>query len=135
MVQTVLSIDDDNITQVLNNIYLESSGICNKVIELFDGQEALSFFKKIENGEEPIENFPDIIFLDLNMPIMDGWEFFDAFESNFPQFIEKTKIFILSSSINPSDEERAKKEKNIVCFLPKPLDEIQLQRVKSLLGF
>lgn len=134
MIKTVLSIDDDDVTQMLNKICLESFGSFEKIIIANDGIEALDFFKKIENGEESIEHFPEIIFLDLNMPRKDGWEFYEAFLKGFPQYIEKTKIFILSSSINPSDVERAKHEKNIVSFLSKPLNEETLREVKRLLG-
>ncbi len=116
MIKTVLSIDDDDITQILNTIYLESFGFCEKILMAENGIEALDLFKKLENGEEPMAHFPEIIFLDLNMPIMDGWEFYEAFSNNFPDYINKTKIFILSSSINPSDEERANHETGIVSF-------------------
>jgi CheY-like chemotaxis protein len=134
MIKTVLSIDDDDVTQILNNVYLESFGYCQIVMTAYNGIEALDIIRKFENGEESMENFPDIIFLDLNMPVMDGWEFYDAFLNGFPSLIDKTKIFILSSSINPQDAERVKGEKHIVSFLSKPLNEDSLKKVKRLIG-
>jgi CheY-like chemotaxis protein len=134
MINTVLSIEDDNITQMLNGIQLNTNKFCNKIIEAYNGIEAIDFFKKLDNGEISIESFPEIIFLDLNMPLMDGWDFFETFKREFAHFEEKTKIFILSSSINPTDLERAKNEKSIVAFLAKPLNADNLKKVLNLLG-
>jgi len=134
MINTVLSIEDDNITQMLNGIQLNTNKFCNKIIEAYNGIEAIDFFKKLDNGEISIESFPEIIFLDLNMPVMDGWDFFETFKREFAHFEEKTKIFILSSSINPKDVERAKNEKSIVAFLAKPLNADNLEKVLNLLG-
>ncbi len=133
MINTVLSIEDDSVTQTLNGIHLNTNKFCNKIIEAYNGIEAIDFFKKLDNGEISIESFPDIIFLDLNMPVMDGWDFYETFKREFVHFEEKTKIFILSSSINPKDVERAKNEKSIVAFLAKPLNAENLEKVLNLL--
>lgn len=133
MINTVLSIDDDKVTQILNRIHLNANKFCTQIIELYNGAEAIDFFNKLENGEISMDSFPDIIFLDVNMPVMDGWEFFETFKRDFAHFENKTKIFLVSSSINPIDNERAKKEKSIVAFLSKPLVAKQLQIVTELL--
>jgi CheY-like chemotaxis protein len=133
MINTVLSIEDDKVTQVLNGVHLRTNKFCNTIIEANNGIEAIDFFKKLDGGEISMESFPEIIFLDLNMPMMDGWDFLEIFKRDFAHFEEKTKIFILSSSINPADVERAKKENNIVAFLEKPLNGENLKKVKSLL--
>lgn len=122
MINTVLSIEDDKVTQILNGVHLRTNQFCNTIIEAYNGIEAIDFFKKLDSGEISMESFPEIIFLDLNMPMMDGWDFLETFKRDFAHFEEKTKIFILSSSINPADVERAKKENNIVAFLAKPLN-------------
>lgn len=134
MINTVLSIDDDKVTHLLNGVHLNAYKFCNKIIEVYNGKEAIDFFKKLDSGEISMDSFPEVIFLDLNMPIMDGWDFFEAFKKDFPHFEEKTKIFISSSSINPADQERAKNEKRIVGFLSKPLVAKQLNIVSELLG-
>jgi CheY-like chemotaxis protein len=134
MINTVLSIEDDNVTQMLNRIQLNKSKFCNTIFEAYNGVEAIDFFKKLDNGEISLENIPEVIFLDLNMPVMDGWDFFDTFKKVYAHFEEKTKIFILSSSINPTDLERAKNEKSIVAFLAKPLNADNLEKVLNLLG-
>lgn len=134
MINTVLSIDDDQVTQLLNKIHLNDEKFCTNVIEAYNGLEAIDFFRKLDSGEVPMDNFPEIIFLDLNMPIMDGWAFAEAFKRDFTHFEEKTKIFILSSSINPADMERAKNESSIVAFLEKPLNAETLKKVMNFLG-
>lgn len=134
MINTVLSIDDYQVTQLLNKIHLDSENFCTNVIEAYNGLEAIDFFSKLDSREISMDSFPEIIFLDLNMSMMDGWKFFDAFKRDFAHFEKKTKIFILSSSINPADLERAKNESSIVAFLEKPLNAETLKKVIYFLG-
>lgn len=123
MIKTILVIEDDFVTMFLNREILEFANFCDNIVEATSGNEALSYFENIEKGDNPLDNLPEVILLDLNMPVMDGWEFFEIFVQKFPEFAKKTKIFILSSSINPKDQERALKDPNIAAFLSKPLDE------------
>lgn len=134
MINTVLSIDDDKVTQLLNKYHLNAEKFCSNIVAAHNGQEAIDFFKKLDSGEVSMDSFPEIIFIDLNMRVMDGWDFFEAFKRDFPHFEEKTKIFILSSSINPADIQRANNEKSIVAFLAKPLNAENLKKVINLLS-
>ncbi|PKA98028.1 response regulator receiver domain-containing protein [Flavobacteriaceae bacterium MAR_2009_75] len=94
-----------------------------------------------ENGEDALEGFelrsnngeklPSLIFVDLNMPIMNGWDFLDEFTETYPERETWPDIFIMSSSINPEDYEKAKTynlEKN---YLTKPVDKKLLEKVFS----
>lgn len=123
MKKTVLVIDDDLITIYLNRMVLESASFCENIVEASSGDEGLLYFENLEKGDNPMDNLPEVILLDLNMPVMDGWEFFENFVQRFPEFVKKTKIFVLSSSTNPEDEERAQIDPNIAAYLSKPLDE------------
>lgn len=134
MINTVLSIDDDQVTQLLNKFHLNAEKFCSNVVEAYNGLEAIDFFRKLDSGEISMDSFPEIVFLDLNMPMMDGWAFVEAFKENFAHFEDKTKIFILSSCISPVDQERAKNEKIITAFLAKPLNAKKLEDVMNLLG-
>lgn len=135
MIKTVLVIEDDFITLYLNREILEFANFCENIVEATNGDEALSYFENIEKGDNPMDNLPEVILLDLNMPVMDGWEFFETFVKKFPGFVKKTNIFILSSSINPEDQERAIKDPNIAAFLSKPLDEDEhFDIIKSFLN-
>ena len=131
MIRTLMSIEDDSVTQMLNRIELEDAKFCENIEEAWNGEVALKYFEALNKEIDGILRVPEIILLDLNMPVMDGWEFLDLFQKQYPQFIEKTKIFILSSSINPSDREKAKEEKIIEGFLSKPLDEFELDILRK----
>ncbi len=133
MIKTILSIEDDRGTQLLNKIYLKESKFCNNMIEAWNGREAILFFEKLEKGEEPIENLPELILLDINMPLMGGWEFLDHFGTRFPQYAKGMPIFILSSSINPDDKEKANSDSRIICLLEKPFDFEQIDIARRLL--
>ena len=133
MIKTILSVEDDRGTQLLNKIYLKESKFCDNMIEAWNGREALHFFEKLEKGVETIENFPQLILLDINMPIMDGWEFLNHFETRFPQFAKGMPIFILSSSINPDDKEKANKDSRILSLLEKPFDFEQIEIARKIM--
>ncbi len=134
MTTTVLSIDDDKVTHILNGFHFKTNKFFTTIIEAYSGAEAIDFFKKLDSGEISMGSFPEVIFLDLNMPVMDGWDFLEIFKREFAHFEDKTKIFIISSSINPADVERANNEKSIVAFLEKPLNAENLKKVINLLG-
>ncbi|OYU83633.1 MAG: response regulator [Flavobacterium sp. BFFFF2] len=135
MIKTVLIIEDDLVTMFLNRHLLEQDHFCENIIEATSGDEALSIFEKIKKGDLPPDHLPEIILLDLNMPVMDGWEFFENFINQFPEFVTKTKIFILSSSTDPKDQERAINDPNIAAYLSKPLDaDEHFTIIKTFIG-
>ena len=131
MVKIILSIEDDSVTQMLNKIELEDAQFCERLDEAWNGEVALNYFEALSKAEDGLLNVPEIILLDLNMPIMDGWEFLEIFQSKYPQFAKKTKVFILSSSINPNDKERARSESLVYGFLSKPLDETEVNILRK----
>lgn len=134
MIKKVLVIDDDFTTVYLYREILEFASFCETIVEATGGDEALSYFENLEKEDNPMDNLPEVILLDLNMPVMDGWEFYEIFVQKFPEFVKKTNIFILSSSINPKDQERALSDPNIAAFLPKPLDvDEQFNIIRSFL--
>ncbi|MEJ1223874.1 response regulator [Sediminicola sp. 1XM1-17] len=124
-VNTVCIIDDDPIfvygTKVLLN-YNRSFG--DNIIVFENGKEALSNLSSLLKSNE---KFPEVIFLDLNMPLMDGWEFLDEFSKL--SLGKKTKVFIVSSSINPKDIQESKKYDLVANFISKPLTDERLKEV------
>lgn len=131
MIKKILSIDDDKITQMIIRLNLKNARLCEELIEVNNGKEALALIAQIETVKDEPSDVPEVILLDLNMPVMGGWEFFDNFKINYPKLIDKTKIFILSSSISIEDRERADREEHIAAFIVKPLNKLNLSVIEN----
>ena len=111
-------IDDDPIYQFGMKILLKEVDFSAEILLYQDGQEAIdALLDKLASGEE----LPPVIFLDLNMPVKDGWEFLDEFVKIPHNNREKVTIYVISSSINPSDEERARTYDVVGNYIVKPI--------------
>ncbi len=122
-------VDDDPIVIFGMKLMLKQLDLNLETHVWNNGQEAIDGLKAlVENGE----SLPDVLFLDLTMPIMDGWDFLDALQKAPLPGKEQMQIFVLSSSINPSDKERALNKKEVADFIVKPLKEARLKEILSL---
>jgi CheY-like chemotaxis protein len=101
--------------------------------EAWNGQMALDYYEALSKEEDGLSKAPEIILLDLNMPVMDGWEFLEIFLKKYPQFSERTMVFVVTSSINPADKIRSHKEDAVKGFLSKPLDGVQIAVLKEFI--
>jgi CheY-like chemotaxis protein len=119
-------IDDDKIYQFMLHKIIDDHKLAERVVPFFDGEEAIQYLK--ENYANS-ENIPDILFLDVNMPVMDGWQFMKEYAGIKANINKKIVIFLLSSSINPIDIERARKISDVSTYLVKP---IKLQEVREI---
>jgi CheY-like chemotaxis protein len=122
--RVVLLVDDDPITHFINEKVLRKSGIVNEIQTANNGKEALDAIKFHYDTKGQA---PDLIFLDINMPVMDGFEFLDNLADLKIKNKENTRIIILSSSINESDIEKAKEMK--IETLTKPLTVLKLKDI------
>ena len=122
-------IDDDETTQFVVEITIDNTNLATNIAIFSDGKEAIDYFTVNVNNRE---NLPDIIFLDLNMPIMDGWQFLDHFAILKPQIEKKITIFITSSSTNKNDIIRAKKYNDVTEYIVKPITEEDVIRLCQL---
>ncbi len=117
-----LCVDDDAITLMLNRKIIERAVPGATILTALNGSLALSRFN--DQSSDPI-----LVLLDLNMPVMDGWEFLDRFSEELAERYTNCKVVILTSSVDPRDEERAKSYPCVIGFLSKPLS---MDRVKAL---
>lgn len=114
----VYNIDDDQISNFLTERVLEEAGPPMKIRSFLSAEEALDFLK-----QDCHSNLPGIIFLDLNMPMMNGWEFLDELEPYKNDIQGKCHIYILTSSLDLSDTARSKEYEMVSGFIHKPLTE------------
>jgi CheY-like chemotaxis protein len=123
----VLIVDDDNASSYLTRIVLEEMDITDRVYTVETGEEALDFVKKNAvptnpPGGDNADEYPNLIFLDINMPVMDGFEFLDHFETLHSSNLTNFHVVLLTTSINERDVEKAKKY-NILSYMEKPITE------------
>ena len=129
MIPLVLTVDDDKVTQMLNQMIFTRCGFSKTSVTCMNGKEALQFFeKKLAEGNLAYD-LPAIIFLDLNMPVMDGWDFLMEMEKLDVSIKENTIIYILSSSIDDKDIARAHAISLVKDYVIKPVDEEKLNKI------
>ena len=121
-------VDDDAIYQVIINKIIKRSEMFSASSSFKNGKEAVSALHKIIENTELI---PDIILLDINMPVMDGWEFMDEIVSYKSKLNQKIAIYIVSSSIAVQDKDKAKTYVEILGFLSKPITMDALYEIVS----
>jgi CheY-like chemotaxis protein len=123
-------VDDDAIYQFTARKTIEVHGLAKKILIFSDGEEALNFM--IENVANAID-LPDIIFLDINMPIMDGFQFMEEYIKLKPNLKKKVTIYMVTSSVNAIDIERAKNISEISDYIIKPINPQQFKEVINAL--
>lgn len=125
-------IDDDSIFIYGTKRIMKEINFCEELIVFNNGQDALEGLLKISERKE---RFPEVIFLDLNMPIMNGWEFMDEFIKIPNNNFEKPIIYIISSSVDPRDLEKVKNYQSVGNYILKPITSNDLENVlKNLLN-
>lgn len=114
-------IDDDSIFVFVLKKLLQKNDIFNRIEDFQNAHDVLNILSQNK------ETLPDIILLDLNMPIVDGWQFLDQIEK-IPHK-ERLNIFIMSSSIDSNDIEKSKNYTTVKDFISKPINHDKLERL------
>ena len=122
-IKNMTLIDDDDIFVFLTKKAIESTSLVELIRVFGNGLDAINFLQ--ENSDD-VDSLPEIILLDLSMPIMDGWQFLDQFTKLAPKIDKKITIYICSSSISPSDVELAKKNSLVSDYVIKPITKEKL---------
>jgi len=136
MLDLILCVDDDPITLMLCKMVISKSSFATEIITAQNGEEALNYFDdlKLNNLGAEIKKYPSLVFLDLNMPVMDGWEFLDHFsKEEYTSAFKNTKIIVLSSTIDPNDIEKSKTYSMVLDFLSKPITKEIVENLKERL--
>ncbi|HTR29795.1 MAG TPA: response regulator [Puia sp.] len=123
----VLLIDDDEPTNFLNKLTLEQAGYARNIRIATSGQAALDYLRS-----GPVDcPRPDLIFLDINMPAMDGWEFLGQYRTLPKEKMADTILIMLTTSLNPDDEKRTRAIPEVSGFEHKPLTQASLDTLMN----
>jgi CheY-like chemotaxis protein len=128
--KTIMLVDDNEIDNLINMKMLESCNVCQNILTHTSAKSAIEFLKNIEKiaGDE-IEKFaPEVILLDIDMPVLDGFHFLDEFENLSDKIKNYSKIVMLTSSINPKDIAKSRKNKYVVRYINKPLNQETIEK-------
>ncbi len=124
---SILLIDDDQINNFIVVSKLKSIALVENIHCVENGNEALAFIKNCIANDQ--QNIPQLVFLDINMPVMDGWEFLSEFEKLDPAYLPKMHIYMVSSSVYNDDIERSKQYPSVKVFISKPLVKEKIEEI------
>ncbi len=127
-IDLVMLIDDNETDNFISKRIIEIAEFAGEVVIKNSGQSALNYIEQYKS--EP-EKLPELIFLDINMPIVDGFVFLYEFENFPPEVKDKCKIVILSSSDNKRDIDKIVNNDHVIKFITKPLTEATLTEIMT----
>jgi CheY-like chemotaxis protein len=122
-IKTLTLVDDDEIFVFLTRKAIEKTNLVDLIKVFGNGLDALNFLKENKNN---VDALPEIILLDLSMPIMNGWQFLEEYAKLNPTIGKKITIYICSSSISPDDINRAKIISEVTDYIIKPITKEKL---------
>lgn len=118
---TVIAVvDDDKIFQLIASRSIKATHFNGKILQFNNGSEALHYLEEHASEDGDI---PDVLFLDINMPLVDGWMFMEDFIDLKQRINKPIRIYMVSSSIDPKDIERAKAIHDIKAYVTKPISQ------------
>jgi CheY-like chemotaxis protein len=126
-IDLVMLVDDNDTDNFISKRIIEITKFARRVEVKGSGKSALDYLKE---NQSIVENLPNIIFLDINMPIVDGFVFLYEFEKFSELVRNKCKVIILSSSDNKRDIDKIVNNNHVIKFITKPLTEVALDEIK-----
>lgn len=127
----ILLVDDDFATNFINKTIIKKTNITEHIQVALNGKEAIDYLCKQGKYESAADEFPQpqLILLDINMPVMDGWEFIKAYKNLNLENKEEIMVVMLSSSFNPADKAKAESITEIATFRQKPMSKDALYEI------
>lgn len=119
-----LLIDDSNATNYYNKTILNRSGLVDEVIVAENGSQALQSL-------ESLDDIPEVIFLDLNMPVMDGWEFLEKYQLLYPKNKQSIIVVLIGTKLSPEKESLLKNIPQVKEFRDKMLSKKVIEEIVS----
>jgi CheY-like chemotaxis protein len=132
LLNCVMLIDDDEPTNYLNRVVLEEAKLCRYIHVAQSAVEALNYLSQTSASGDFDWPLPELIFLDINMPAIDGWKFLEKYRQLPDSKKAKVIIMMLTTSLNPEDEIRAGEYPEVSGFYHKPLTVDDLLNIRAL---
>lgn len=126
--ETVMIIDDNTIDLYISSRLIIKNYFGKKVLEYSDAKEALKY---LQDHQDNIDKLPQIIFVDIYMPMMSGFEFLEAYDKLPVDLKNNCRTYIISSTIDNDDILRARRDKNVISFQVKPINKEFLDRITT----
>ncbi|MBP2831160.1 response regulator [Aquimarina sp. U1-2] len=123
-------IDDDTMYVSLIRRIILAKNLCQNLMVFHNGKSAFDYFQVMTSSIDE-KNIPEIIFLDINMPVMNGWEFLERYTSIENKLKKASALYVVSSSINPVDINRAKNNNAVKDYIVKPVTIADLESIFS----
>jgi len=126
MRRSLLVIDDDSVYHYTVRRHIALADLADRTVFFTDGEQALQYLTKNRSNAEEL---PDVILLDINMPVMDGWGFLEEYKTIEASFAKKVDLYVVTSSLHANDVRRANASALVAGYVVKPIGESELRAV------
>ncbi|MBT2163111.1 response regulator [Zobellia barbeyronii] len=124
MIKSIVLVDDNTATNYIHETYLKRVNCAANILSFTMGKSALDYLNSLKT-------LPELIFVDINMPSMDSWEFMEEYEKIDMSLKINTRVILLTTSILPSDKEKMEQYKQIDAMMFKPLNETAIRQIMT----